>query len=387
MKYVDEFRDRRQGASARAGDRARSPPAIKTAGDSADPHHGSLRRPHPFDLPLWHRRHAAEARSNWCMARAVRSAFCRWGASTIASPSPSAGRDLHDVRRRDARAGLEEEPVAGQGRRRRCAHGLFADGCARHSRAQSRRAKSSSSASASRPRCRRRRLTMLQAEAEGVREFLASSAITSPSFRRSRRCSTVPICDLDGFLGPGHVSMVIGTRPMISSRELYKKPMVVAGFEPLDILQSIWMVLKQIGGGPLRIENQYARVVPEAGNAPALDAVARVYELREFFEWRGLGSIDHSGREAARGICALRRRAQIRRAERQDRRSEILPMRRGAERRDQAVAVQGVRHRLHAGDAARRADGLVRRRLRRLLPIWRGEAAATRWLRHEADAA
>ncbi len=71
--------------------------------------------------------------------------------------------------------------------------------------------------------------------------------------------------------------------------------MVVAGFEPLDVLQSIWMVLRQIAEGRCEIENQYARIVPEAGNTPALRAVSRVYELREFFEWRGLGSIDHSG--------------------------------------------------------------------------------------------
>ncbi|MEQ1384006.1 hydrogenase formation protein HypD, partial [Salmonella enterica] len=69
----------------------------------------------------------------------------------------------------------------------------------------------------------------------------------------------------------------------------------IAGFEPLDILQSIWMVLKQIKDGRTDIENQYARIVPDGGNAPALRAVSRVYELREFFEWRGLGSIDHSG--------------------------------------------------------------------------------------------
>jgi hydrogenase expression/formation protein HypD len=71
--------------------------------------------------------------------------------------------------------------------------------------------------------------------------------------------------------------------------------MVVAGFEPLDILQSIWMVLRQIKENRCEIENQYARIVPEAGNSPALQAIGRVYELREFFEWRGLGSIDHSG--------------------------------------------------------------------------------------------
>jgi hydrogenase expression/formation protein HypD len=89
--------------------------------------------------------------------------------------------------------------------------------------------------------------------------------------------------------------MVIGTAPYEFIARFYKKPMVVAGFEPLDVLQSIWMVLKQIKDGRADIENQYLRVVPDEGNKAALDAVARVYELREYFEWRGLGSIDHSG--------------------------------------------------------------------------------------------
>jgi hydrogenase expression/formation protein HypD len=104
-----------------------------------------------------------------------------------------------------------------------------------------------------------------------------------------------PDLQIDGFLGPGHVSMVIGTAPYEFIARHYRKPMVVAGFEPLDILQSIWMVLRQIADGRAEIENQYARVVAAGGNAAALDAVATVYQLREFFEWRGLGSIDHSG--------------------------------------------------------------------------------------------
>ena len=64
---------------------------------------------------------------------------------------------------------------------------------------------------------------------------------------------------------------------------------MIAGFEPLDILHGIWMVLKQIAEGRMEIENQYKRVVPGAGNPAALDAIGKVFELREFFEWRGLG--------------------------------------------------------------------------------------------------
>ncbi len=137
-------------------------------------------------------------------------------------------------------------------------------------------------------------LTILQAEAEGVRNFsvFCNHITIVPTIKA---ILDSPGLQLDGFLGPGHVSMVIGTAPYEFIANFYKKPMVVAGFEPLDILQSIWMVLKQIKEGRAEIENQYARIVPDRGNAPALQAVSRVYELREFFEWRGLGSIDHSG--------------------------------------------------------------------------------------------
>jgi hydrogenase expression/formation protein HypD len=137
-------------------------------------------------------------------------------------------------------------------------------------------------------------LTILQAETEGVRNFsvFCNHITIVPTIKA---ILDSPGLQLDGFLGPGHVSMVIGTAPYEFIANFYKKPMVVAGFEPLDILQSIWMVLKQIKEGRAEIENQYARIVPDDGNAPALQAVSRVYELREFFEWRGLGSIDQSG--------------------------------------------------------------------------------------------
>jgi hydrogenase expression/formation protein HypD len=89
--------------------------------------------------------------------------------------------------------------------------------------------------------------------------------------------------------------MVIGTSPYRFIAERYRRPIVIAGFEPLDVLHSLWMVLKQLSERRCQVENQYQRIVPEGGNSPALAAVAEVFELREFFEWRGLGSIDHSG--------------------------------------------------------------------------------------------
>jgi hydrogenase expression/formation protein HypD len=137
-------------------------------------------------------------------------------------------------------------------------------------------------------------LTILQAEREGIRNFsLFCNHITIIPTIKAILDS--PELELDGFLGPGHVSMVIGTRPYRFIADHYRRPLVVAGFEPLDVLQSTWMVLKQIAEGRCDIENQYNRIVPENGNPMALSAVGRVFELREFFEWRGLGSIDHSG--------------------------------------------------------------------------------------------
>lgn len=104
-----------------------------------------------------------------------------------------------------------------------------------------------------------------------------------------------PAMRLDGFVGPGHVSMVIGIRAYDFIARDYGKPIVVAGFEPLDLLQSVWMVLRQINEGRAEVENQYARIVPEHGNPQAMAAIDDVFELRDAFDWRGLGEIDHSG--------------------------------------------------------------------------------------------
>ena len=103
-----------------------------------------------------------------------------------------------------------------------------------------------------------------------------------------------PDLRLDGFLGPGHVSTVVGQRPYRFVPEVYGKPLVTAGFEPLDILQAIVMLLTQITEGRCCVENQYTRCVSEAGNPRALAILSEVFELRPHFEWRGLGFISQS---------------------------------------------------------------------------------------------
>lgn len=104
-----------------------------------------------------------------------------------------------------------------------------------------------------------------------------------------------PDVRIDGFLAPGHVSMVIGTHPYQFITDEFDKPLVVTGFEPLDILQSLAMLVDQIAEGRCEVENQYKRIVAKQGNLLALKALEEVFELRESSEWRGLGEIAGSG--------------------------------------------------------------------------------------------
>lgn len=99
---------------------------------------------------------------------------------------------------------------------------------------------------------------------------------------------------LDGFIGPAHVSTVIGSRPYEVFAADYAKPVVIAGFEPLDVMQAILMLVRQINEGRSSVENEFTRAVTREGNRKAQALVAEVFELREHFEWRGLGSLPHS---------------------------------------------------------------------------------------------
>jgi hydrogenase expression/formation protein HypD len=136
-------------------------------------------------------------------------------------------------------------------------------------------------------------LTLLRARERGVTNFsvFCNHVTIVPPIRAILES---PDLRLDGFLGPGHVSTVIGQRPYRFVPAHYGKPLVTAGFEPLDILQAIAMLLAQIREGRCEVENQYTRVVQEDGNPRALAVLAEVFELRPHFEWRGLGFISQS---------------------------------------------------------------------------------------------
>ena len=115
---------------------------------------------------------------------------------------------------------------------------------------------------------------------------------------------------LDGFIGPAHVSTVIGTRPYEFVAADYHKPVVIAGFEPLDVMQAILMLVRQVNGGRAEVENEFSRAVSREGNLKAQQRMAEVFELRREFEWRGLGVVPDSAlklRDAYAGFDAERR--------------------------------------------------------------------------------
>jgi hydrogenase expression/formation protein HypD len=136
-------------------------------------------------------------------------------------------------------------------------------------------------------------LTMMRAKAEGIRNFsvFCNHVTIIPAIRA---ILDSPDMRLDAFIGPGHVSTVIGCRPYEWIAQNERKPIVVSGFEPLDMLQSVVMLLHQLRKGEAKVENQYKRVVPWEGNHAALRAMAEVFQLRPYFEWRGLGFISQS---------------------------------------------------------------------------------------------
>jgi hydrogenase expression/formation protein HypD len=116
-----------------------------------------------------------------------------------------------------------------------------------------------------------------------ITAILASPAVSAPD--------AVP---LDGFVGPAHVSTVIGSRPYAGFAAAFRKPVVIAGFEPLDVMQAILMLVRQVNDGRAEVENQFTRAVTASGNLKAQALVSEVLVARDSFEWRGLGELPAS---------------------------------------------------------------------------------------------
>ena len=153
-------------------------------------------------------------------------------------------------------------------------------------------------------------LVIRDAQREGLANFsvlcchvLTPSAIThileSPEVRQF---GTVPI---DGFIGPAHVSIVIGSAPYEHFADEYRKPVVIAGFEPLDVVQAVRMLVRQVNAGRFAVENEFTRAVTREGNLAAQALVSEVFELRTSFEWRGLGEVPYSALKIRPGFAAF----------------------------------------------------------------------------------
>jgi len=142
-------------------------------------------------------------------------------------------------------------------------------------------------------------VAILQARELGLANFsvfcnhvLTPAAISNIlESKEVRAWGTLP---LDGFVGPAHVSTVIGSQPYEYFAEEYQRPVVIAGFEPLDVMQAILMLVRQLNEGRAEVENEFTRAVTRDGNAKAKALVAEVFELRRSFEWRGLGEVPYS---------------------------------------------------------------------------------------------
>jgi hydrogenase expression/formation protein HypD len=146
-------------------------------------------------------------------------------------------------------------------------------------------------------------LTLMRAKELGIANFsvFCNHVTIVPAMRA---ILDSPDMRLDAFIGPGHVSTVTGCRPYEFVARDYGKPVVISGFEPLDMLESIARILVQLRDGRAEVENQYRRIVPWDGNIPALRAMAQTFELRPYFEWRGLGFISQSALRLSEAFAA-----------------------------------------------------------------------------------
>lgn len=150
-------------------------------------------------------------------------------------------------------------------------------------------------------------VAIAQAQALGLKNFsvLCNHVLTPPAMEA---IVVNPVgLQIDGFIGPAHVSAIIGCSAYTPFARNYGKPVVIAGFEPLDVMQAILMLVRQINAGRSEVENEFARAVAAAGNTKAQAIVNEVFELRESFEWRGLGTLPRSAlrlRERVRAFDA-----------------------------------------------------------------------------------
>jgi hydrogenase expression/formation protein HypD len=146
-------------------------------------------------------------------------------------------------------------------------------------------------------------MAVYQAAQKGLKNFslLISHVLVPPAIEA---LMSSPNCRVQGFLAAGHVCSVMGYEEYFPLAKKYRVPIVVTGFEPLDILQGVLMVVQQLESGRAEVENPYARAVRREGNQPAQDLMRKVFKVVHR-KWRGLGEIPHSGLGLAEAYAAF----------------------------------------------------------------------------------
>jgi hydrogenase expression/formation protein HypD len=153
-------------------------------------------------------------------------------------------------------------------------------------------------------------VALKQAKAEGLKNFsLFCNHVLTPAaiqnILESPEVRELGSVSIHGFFGPSHVSSIIGSRPYEFFAEEFQRPVVIAGFEPLDVMQSALMLIRQLNEGRFEVENEYTRVVSREGNQKAQSLVAETFELRRSFEWRGLGEVPYSALKIKQAYAEL----------------------------------------------------------------------------------
>ena len=214
-------------------------------------------------------------------------------------------------------------------------------------------------------------MAAIQARRLGLTNFslLAAQVLVPPAIEA---ILSAPGCRVQGFLAAGHVCTVMGYEEYEDLARRYRVPLVVTGFEPIDVLEGIAMLVGQLEAGRAVVENQYTRSVRREGNVAAQTALREVFEptLRA---WRGIGDIPHSGLRLTAAYAdfdaAVRFREALAQCGSVGERRPRLSERSGVAGLAQAAGLPGFRDALHAGASPRGSDGVERRGLRRLLPL------------------
>ena len=210
-------------------------------------------------------------------------------------------------------------------------------------------------------------MAVFQAAQKGLKNFslLISHVLVPPAIEA---LMSSPNCRVQGFLAAGHVCAVMGCEEYFPLAKKYRVPIVVTGFEPLDILQGVLMTVRQLESGRAEVENQYARAVRREGNQPAQDLIRKVFTVVPR-KWRGIGEIPQSGLGLGENYAAFDAAKKFRLTDhRVEEPAECIAglILQGLKKPHECP---GVRHAMHAGTSARRDHGFERRRVRGVLPL------------------